>query len=494
MAAITKGSQTNERILVTNSLSKEVRFGSSFLLSLTNLENTILDPRVSVSGGYILSPINIPKAQIYIGNPILIPKKVGQYNSINGTEDTIMYLSSIQRAYDALVDLILRYTANPKTNRGLVNSINKILRRIKIELQNDLSGKSGDINSFLFRIPLPYSGRAVLSADIHIEPNECRIPYNVLWKFVQNEDFRKEFNIPLGLPAKEAVNHLKGKRIIIGRQPTHRVSNMLALKIRGFSEYSVHVNPAIDGFMDADHDGDQVWFALEKDTPEVLYIENQMDMYIPVKEFERTQEFGLNPIVTYEDLAKLCKEYRDHPSLKSFTPNIPDSYPGYNPGKYLIGISWPEQMKADVAKTYHIIKTDTAKAGGITNMLLSLGLEAEVPFHDIKMLTLFRHTLCQLTLECKHGLDNYRGGIILQQLSNILYRQKQHSSDFIKVISDLEKDHRVLTAIRKTLKTFDGKSISESFVKSPELFVTKRNRKVTDKTVAQIIQKVGALS
>jgi len=77
-----------------------------------------------------------------------------------------------------------------------------------------------------------YSCRAVVAPNPNLSINEVCLPYRLLLSWVSKDEVRDAFRIDKEIPNKEAVRFLEGRRVLLGRQPSHKKSNLMSFKIK----------------------------------------------------------------------------------------------------------------------------------------------------------------------------------------------------------------------------------------------------------------------
>ena len=124
-----------------------------------------------------------------------------------------------------------------------------------------LEGKGGYVTKASTAIE-PYSGRGVIIPDPTLPIDGVRLPLIMLARLVRNSHFAALYGIGYG-DTYEKLGRLHNQLVLIGRQPTHLRSNILALRLRTDKHvrenYVVALHPSIVHLFSGDFDGDNCW-------------------------------------------------------------------------------------------------------------------------------------------------------------------------------------------------------------------------------------------
>lgn len=142
------------------------------------------------------------------------------------------------------------------------------------EILNVFGGKKGLIRGNMLGKRIDASGRAVIAVDPSLKWNECKIPYHILleiYKYVIAREIAKSRNILIfdvlneieeSLKMKdyrflkEVEQYVKGKYVILNRQPTLHKYGLLGFKTKVSTDATIKIHPLITTVYGADFDGD----------------------------------------------------------------------------------------------------------------------------------------------------------------------------------------------------------------------------------------------
>ena len=223
-----------------------------------NHESSILDEKISVFGGAIPIPegfqmfdpyavasmsgvasIPINKNVFeYVGNKcpellytipegayIPIPKHLNDYYT---TEVGTDVLSIIQKRMDDMVYYYNQWAEELEINNMVwMQGYSRLLGAAA----NMLYKKSGLIDRAVGSL-WPYSLRSVIVPDHTLSIDEVEIPKRVLKNWLNGRQVREAYGIDMKLSLDEAAACMNGRRILIGRNPSHDFSNLLSMKLR----------------------------------------------------------------------------------------------------------------------------------------------------------------------------------------------------------------------------------------------------------------------
>lgn len=227
-----------------------------------NLEGTLLDEQVNMHGGYVPIPSKYRMVNIYIarrklekryltldrdllhylsytdksliheppeGSGIYIPPGVSKTFT---TDDGLDVLTPLQKRYDDLVSLYQEWVGQgAKYDRKLELEWLQAYDRLLQQISHVLLQKAGLYDRAVGCL-WNYSLRAVIVPDPTLQLNEVELPMKVLIRWVSKKEFRDAVGIPDDINARDAVRMLAGRRVILGRQPSHFMPNLLSFKLR----------------------------------------------------------------------------------------------------------------------------------------------------------------------------------------------------------------------------------------------------------------------
>lgn len=140
--------------------------------------------------------------------------------------------TNIQNRYDNMIECYRNWIENDKKyNKNLELRWLQCYNRLIGELTSMLVGRGG-LYEKAVGCQWKHSLRAVAIPDPSLELNEIEIPTHVIISWLQDINFRKAYDIDENMPIRDAIRFMNGKRIIVGRQPSHDKSNLLSFKLR----------------------------------------------------------------------------------------------------------------------------------------------------------------------------------------------------------------------------------------------------------------------
>lgn len=212
---------------------------------ITDNNGSILDERLKESHGQIPIPNGVhfldtkeyynQKSFQYISHKfqvlndlfIFVPKGLpSSFKTSYGQE----IVDELRRSLNDLVELWISYQEHGYSVQ-LDFSWNRSFKRSTSIVLKLLLGKNGLFNRMTGCL-WKYSLRGVAVPDPNLEFNEVKIPFKVLKNFVSKEDFRKAYGIPENIRADEAIKYLDGRRVLLGRNPSHDKSNLMSFVVR----------------------------------------------------------------------------------------------------------------------------------------------------------------------------------------------------------------------------------------------------------------------
>lgn len=441
-------------IKITKPLPKGVGY---FDVNRVDLEDTVLDPRLSDKGGVI--PL-ISNALLYISdhirtvapnlpgsmNPEWVKKSVlddehkdlvfkvkrdsylyipeGINNSFKLVSE-MMILGDLQRAANALIEAGRTYRRSISSPWGpgreaYQRAFDDFLKTAK----DELLGKGGMLDCLVASV-IPFTMRGVLVNDAFIRPDQVKLPWIVAKRWLSFSEFRESYGIDDKNP--ESLN---GLPVLVGRQPTHRYTNLFSLRIivSNKSQTSVGINPLVVNLFDGDFDGDTVhlWMPLtpeaKKEVREILPVSNLLSMSKPGKEFKgivldpknsaQQSRDIMHVFMEGELLGKSCTwrdligEGKDTGYYSGIKKAEFDQFASWARGEH--GISFDKQSEAML--DYRIIKVGVARAGGLSNSIQAMCLAYVWNWKDqdkastkMRLVGDLKHALCQEMLDAKHG-------------------------------------------------------------------------------------------
>lgn len=519
-------------IIITKHIDREI-------LDKNELENTILDPRLDDSHGYIklkpgmtlynyfaaktkirnLLSFNVdPK---YVENKfetfkinkddyLRIPKRI---NRLFVLENGLKVLTKLQRAYNNIIE-------ETSTIRSKDENIvyQNLYTQLLIEYNSLLSGKSGLFDRACNSL-WPYSCRATITCSPNLKVNEISIPYGVLLSWVGEDKVREAFNIDKSLSNKEAVRNLENKRVMVGRQPSHDRSSLMSfiIKLKFNNGHSIKLNPAIIHLFDGDYDGDQVYCILpiNKESQYDLinmdiftFIRNNPSHFRPGKEFKKykpsnwaTDDYDkLN-----QQINNVCKESTNGQSV-SYHDCFDD---GRNDGyfdKLNINIEELKRIACGIyideltsmesefgitnaIQSYKLIKQNVAQFGALTNAFVALAIHHtwNFDFNDkqkfLDIVTEFKHILCQDGLSAKHG-NNRLNAKIGRTLQDMFYNSPNNilktKEEYEKILKDINLSDEIIKTVMGLFWN-EEKIIGVNFILNkcvPTYRITRRNTNI----------------
>lgn len=174
-----------------------------------------------------------------------------------------------QLAYERLLD-----------NKNSVNPMKSRMGYAIQSLSDEFNGKRGVMRAHMSGRRIAYSGRAVITPDIHMEYGEAAIPASMAARIfkptiedrLKQEGFTdkeielwfKKFDKPTPNIDKKDMQELSlivresGVKVILNRQPSLHRSSLLAFKPRISKDATIKVNPMNCPGYNADFDGDEM--------------------------------------------------------------------------------------------------------------------------------------------------------------------------------------------------------------------------------------------
>jgi len=441
-------------VKITKPLPKGIGY---FDAKKLDLEGTVLDPKLSEEGGVIplisgallyipdhvravapnlpggMNPEWVKKSvlddehkdlvfQVKRDSHLYIPKGINESFKL---VSEMMILGDLQRASNALIEAGKTYRRSISSPWGpgreaYQKAFDFFLKTAKDELFH----KGGMLDCLVASV-IPFTTRAVLVNDSALRPDQVRLPWIVAKRWLSFAEFRESYGIEDKNP--ESLN---GVPVLVGRQPTHRYSNLFSLKIvvSHKSQTSVGINPLIVNLFDGDFDGDTVhlWMPLtpeaKKEVREILPVSKLLSMSEPGKEFKgvvlnpqnsaQQSRDIMNVFMEGELLGKSCTwrdligEGEDTGYYSGIKKSEFDQFASWAKGEH--GISFDKQSEAML--DYRIIKVGVARAGGLSNSIQAMCLahvwswkDQEQASAKMRLVGDLKHALCQEMLDAKHG-------------------------------------------------------------------------------------------
>ena len=422
------------------------------------LTSTILDPNLATNGGYI----RLPKgAMLYIPDEVRVfaprlpatisPKWVKEKvlpdhaNDLvftvedntylylpKGTESSfelqsgMKVLGDLQRAANALVEAVGTYSrasSAPWSEPDVL--LQTAFSSYFSTIENELFYKGGMLDCMVASV-LSFTARGVLVNDASLAPNQVKIPYAVARKWVRLPEFREAYSLEGSDP--QAIN---GFRILVGRQPTHRYTNLFSMKIvvSHPSQVSFGMNPLVVNLFNGDFDGDTVHVLMPStaegraDLPK-MSIEKLFPISKPGKELKGLSlptDGGRASLVSSATLAAFTEgellgfscNWKDLVGKEGGTGYYNDtdkaqmaSFTGWARGEHHSLFEDQSEAMLD----YRIIKGGEARAGGLSNSIQAMCLakvwddpDQEKASEQMRLVGDLKHALCQAPLDAKHG-------------------------------------------------------------------------------------------
>ena len=148
------------------------------------------------------------------------------------TDFGLNVMTGLQKRFDDVVGYYLDWVqAGHKYIAKLEINWLRGYNRLLSEIENVLLRKGGLYDRAVGCL-WEYSMRAVITPDPTLAPNEIEIPKRFMIFCLLKNDFREAFDIPEDTPMRDALDMMNGKRVLLGRQPSHDCSNLLSFKLR----------------------------------------------------------------------------------------------------------------------------------------------------------------------------------------------------------------------------------------------------------------------
>lgn len=442
-------------VMVTTPIPRGMVYFDKPTLPLTS---TILDPNLATNGGYI----RLPKgAMLYIPDEVRVhapklpasasPKWVKDKVLPDSAKDlvftvednTFLYLprgtessfqlqsgmkvlGDLQRAANALVEAVGTYSRNSTSPWGQPDVLLQgAFANYLSVIEKGLFYKGGMLDSMVASV-LPFTARGVLVNDASLAPNQIKVPYAVVRRWVRYPEFREAYGLEDSDPQS-----LNGVRILVGRQPTHRYTNVFSMRIvvSHPSQVAFGMNPLTVNLFDGDFDGDTVHVLMPStaegraDLPKMA-IEKLFPISKPGKEFKGLQlpaDGGHASLISSSAIAAFTEG-----PLLGFSCNWHDLI-GDGQGTGYYKDTDKEQMdhfatwargehhslfedQSQAMLDYRIIKGGVARAGGLSNSIQAMCLakvwddpDQEKASEQMRLVGDLKHALCQAPLDAKHG-------------------------------------------------------------------------------------------
>lgn len=431
------------------------------------------------------------------GYGIRVPKLT---NRVMELVSGVCVVSNIQRAYDILVTkthmvLAGEDGAKAKVQRGFQRLLNAI--------EEEIMHKRGLIDN-ICGARMPFSARAVLAPNPYLDVDQVGMPEAILRSWLRKPEFQAAFN------AKKPKD-MTGKLVLVGRQPSHDWTNVLAFRIVPMRGSAIRLQPLVVGLLDADHDGDCMWTAalltkeayaeLHKITPKAAHVLPDIK---PKKEF-RGEKLVADPLTISEQIRKMIKRKTTGLSL-NWHDLVND---GQGTG-YLTGSVNPEELAAisngvtkdqfvgigenikgrrlaDAVNGYRTIKGGTAKMGGLANSIKQLAITtewdsigSERSIDILRDVAVVKHILCQGQLASKHSnaLSGEETCRLLQaafyQFQGNALESEEEVRGFLLDIGVPEKAAQTVTSLY--FRHSDGKNINITMAELNPVFMLTRGR------------------
>ncbi len=438
------------------------------------LKGTVLDPALAEQGGriplaggalvYIPDVVNevlpfIPAAASPNWVSRLLPKgqehrvftiKPRQYayiprwtNESFDLRSGMRVLTPLQSAANSLVQSREgELRARNSTSRGVPQIYQRAFANYLQAIKAELFRKGGFLDCLVASV-LPFTARGVLTNDTQVRPNEVRIPPSVVRKWLSYPNFRET----LGIDDRQDIYALDGKRVLVGRQPSHRYTNLFSMRMRVGPPplKSFGINPLVVNLFDGDYDGDTVWLWMPISAParadlQKLKVERLFPLSEPGKELKGVK-LSEDPMKFSSEARDVFKVFTEGPYLgRSCTWRDLVGRPGGT--GYYDDLTKEQRKEFSVWATgesiddypshvqamcdYRIIKGGVARAGGLSNSFMNLCLAFVWSWQDqekaekvMRTVADVKHTLCQEMLDAKHGEKDEDD---LEVLSKMFYR------------------------------------------------------------------------
>lgn len=233
-------------------------------VGLSGLIEVMKENDISTSGirKYLLSNVIVPGIQY---------RKVS-FTTYTGKKE--MMIDPMNTEFMGLMTINNLCKQNPKKvilRAYLSNYADRMMASISEVLRSSKSNYGRKLQA----LRTPESGRLVLSNNADIKMDEVSLPLSAVYESFGT--YFIDYLVSIGYTKAEAMKlykypgedvlktfdgWIKGQTVIIGRQPTLHRGSILAMKVVVDYEnpFTIGLNPAILQSLNADYDGDQIWF------------------------------------------------------------------------------------------------------------------------------------------------------------------------------------------------------------------------------------------
>jgi hypothetical protein len=137
-------------------------------------------------------------------------------------------MSEIQRRFDDLVHHYLIWKEKPIKNGNLRWIM--AFGRLILGMHRVMGMKNGLVDRAVGNT-WQFSGKGVATADSSLRMNEVGLPIRMLTKWASLRKFRDAHNLRIDIGNFEAAKMMHHKRVIVHRNPSHDMSNMMSFLI-----------------------------------------------------------------------------------------------------------------------------------------------------------------------------------------------------------------------------------------------------------------------
>jgi hypothetical protein len=374
------------------------------------------------------------------------------------TPTDLTTLSDIQQQLNQILVQFRGYESHAGSPAvfGFMRRINQMMNKLIDSVCSRIFTKSGLLRNTIHP-RVKYAMNAVLGSNPRLELDMCEIPYEAVYSYLEDEDWKRAYNLQdIEDPSIGEINLAFEKmdaRCLVKRNPVHQIRNILGLRVRVHNGQTININPAIVKMLDGDFDGDTgiALMPVTKEAQEDIKrfgIEKHLSHLITNKDLEG---FTVKDTIRENDLS-IQRWYFHNSGISEDKKDIRKRYGEKKATMFLklynADLTQKElfEMQVDSAVEFSYMKSATANAGNIGNLLRNLMFR---PYGrlGIKIASHVYHVLAQAGLDCKNSMTDRKD---LEKAFRAFRDFKMDHTTFASSLSGFFKPS-IIEAVWKTL-------------------------------------------